>query len=90
MSDFSFRPYSLADLVLDEIMTAVQQKSGRLNQNSRTALNSVKSKACAPFRQRGGGLFGLYITLHQPHQPETEPSYLPLIESGSNAGRTGS
>jgi hypothetical protein len=81
MSDFSFRPNSLADLVLDEFMIAVQQKSGPFGQIGQTVLNSAKSKACASLWQRRARPRSLYITLHQRQQGETEPRYLPRIES---------
>jgi hypothetical protein len=90
MSDFSFRPDSQAALVLDEFPGAVQQKRSTLGQITRTVLNSAKSKACALFRQRCGGPFSLYITLHELQQGETEPRYLAFIETRSDAGRTGS
>jgi hypothetical protein len=50
MCDFSFRPNFLADLVLDEIPGAVQQKRTAVRQNPSSLLNSAKSKACAAFR----------------------------------------
>jgi hypothetical protein len=90
MSDFSFRPDFLADLVLDEFPGAVQQKTRPVLQKPSAILNSAKSNACTAFPQRRGSRRRLYITLHQPHQGETEPRYLLVIESHSTQEGTGS